>query len=86
MTILEHEFSVELKSKQHVSNMSISDKTYERVLFEGNLGALKGLQLEDGDVLEFTGENGIFRISLTIEQLQDALHRFKRSNQEKKEC
>lgn len=70
---LEHTFSVEMKSKKFVKNISISDEAHERVLFEGNLGKLLELALVEGDVLEFIGVNGVLRVGLTGEQLQQAI-------------
>lgn len=67
---LEHVFSVEMKSKRYVKNISISDEAHDRVLFEGNLGKLLDASYVEGDVVELTGVNGVLRINLTYEQLQ----------------
>jgi hypothetical protein len=66
-----HAFSVEMKSKHHVKNISISDEAHDRVLFEGNLGELLELSLE-GNVLELVGVNGVLRVGLTKKQLMKA--------------
>jgi len=71
--ILEHTFSVEMKSKKHVKSISISDEAHDRVLFEGNLGELLELSFVEGDVLEFVGVNGVLRVAVTEEQLRKAL-------------
>ena len=55
---MEHVFSIEMKSKQYVKNISISNEAHDRVLFEGNLGRLLGISLVEGDVLELIGING----------------------------
>jgi hypothetical protein len=68
-------FSVEITSKRHVKTISLSDEAHERVLFEGDLGELRELSLVEGDVLEFTGVNGILRINVAEEQLHQALTR-----------
>jgi len=70
---VEHVFSVEMNSKKHVKTVSISDETFDRVLFEGNLGELVELSVVEGDILELLGVNGVLRVSLTGEQLQQAL-------------
>ena len=70
---MEHVFSIEMNSKKHVKSVSISDETYDRVLFEGNLGKLMELSIVEGDILELVGVNGVLRVSLTGEQLQQAL-------------
>jgi hypothetical protein len=70
---VDHVFTVEIWSKKHVKSISISDEAPDRVLFEGNLGALLELSLVEGDVFEVIGANGVLRISLTREQLQETI-------------
>ena len=70
---MEHVFSIEMKSKQYVKNISISNEAHDRVLFEGNLGRLLGISLVEGDVLELIGINGVLRINLTKEQLLESI-------------
>ena len=38
-------FSVEMASKKHLANVSISDKSYDRVLIEGFLGKLTEIEI-----------------------------------------
>jgi len=71
--VLEHTFSVEMRSKRHVKSISISDEAHDRVLFEGNLGELLELSFEEGNVLEFVGVNGVLRVAVTEGQLRKAL-------------
>ena len=78
--MVEHSFSVEMRSKRFVKSISISDEAHDRVLFEGNLGELVELSLAEGDVLEFIGVNGIFRIGITEEQLLNALTKIRKSS------
>ena len=70
---LDHVFSIEMKSKQYVKNISISNETHDRVLFEGNLGKLLEISLVEGDVLELIGTNGVLRVNLTKEQLLESI-------------
>ena len=70
---LEHAFSIEMKSKRYVKNISISDEAHDRVLFEGNLGKLLNISLVEGDILELIGVNGVLRISLTRKQLEEII-------------
>ncbi len=72
---MKYAFSIEMKSKNHVKNISISDEAHDRVLFEGNLGELVELSLVEGDVLEIVGVHGILRVGIKTEQLQKALKR-----------
>ena len=70
---MEHSFSIEMKSKKHVRNISVSNESHERVLFEGFLGELEDLSMVDGAVLEVKGTNGVLRIDLTEEDLRKIL-------------
>ena len=70
---LKHEFSIEMKSKKYVKNITISDRTHDRVVFEGDLGEFESLTLVDDYVLEFIGANGVLRLAVTEQQLQNAL-------------
>jgi len=67
----EHSFSIQLSSKEHVKNVSLSDD--KEVLFEGYLGELESLGLIEGAVLEIKGVNGVLRIDLTQSQLANLL-------------
>jgi hypothetical protein len=73
MRDLRYTFSVDLKSKKHVKNISISDEAYDRVLFEGDLGCLVSLSLLDGRMLELEGENGVLRTTMSEDLLQRVL-------------
>ena len=70
---IEHTFTVELKSKENVKNISISDQTHDLVLFEGNLGELLELSFVEGDVLEFVGVYGVLRVAVSMKKLEKAL-------------
>lgn len=70
---MKHSFSIEIKSKKYVKNISISDEDYNRVLFEGYLGELKGLSHTEGRMLEIKGTHGVLRIDLS----EDELHSIK---------
>ena len=67
-----HSFSVLLKSKDHVKNVSLSDET--EVLFEGYLGELKSIGIIEEAVLEIKGSNGGLRVDLTLDQLKQFLN------------
>jgi len=70
---LEHAFSIEFKNRRPVKYIFVSDEAHERVLFEGSLGKLLGMSLVEGDVIELTGVNGVLRISLTREQIEETI-------------
>jgi hypothetical protein len=62
-------FSVELASKKHLVNVSISDKSYDRVLFEGFLGKLTEIEMIEDSLLEFKGVNGVIRVDMCKDEL-----------------
>jgi len=70
---VKHAFSIEIKSKKYVKNISISDEAHDRVLFEGDLGELLEISIMEGNVLELVGANGVLRVGLTEEQLRKAI-------------
>ena len=63
----EHSFSIQLKNKEYVKNVSLCDDT--EVLFEGYLGELESLGMIEEAILEIKGINGVLRIDLTQSQL-----------------
>ncbi len=73
----EHSFSVQLKSKDHVTNISMSEKSGEAVLLEGVLGELEGLEILEETVLRIAGTNGTLMIDLTEDELRDMLSKKK---------
>ena len=66
-------FSVEMASKKHLVNVSISDKSYDRVLIEGFLGKLTEIEMIEDSLLEFKGTNGVLRIDMSKEELWQKL-------------
>ncbi len=67
----ENSFSVELKSRNHVKSISLSDDRRESVLFEGVLGRLKELGIREGAVLLIKGANGSLRVDLPPGDLRE---------------
>ena len=66
-------FSVELKSKEHVKNLSLSDEGRERVLVEGVLGELEELDIVEEAVFQLKGANGNLTLDLTEEEISRML-------------
>ena len=64
---------VELKSKNHVQSISISDESHDRVLFEGDLGKLLHVSIIESRALELIGENGVVRVEIDEDVLQRVL-------------
>jgi len=70
-----HMFSTELKSNKYVKSLSLFSDSQEGVLIEGFLGDLKRLGFSDGIMLEIEGTNGVLRVDLSEEELEELLPR-----------
>ena len=66
-------FSVEIESKKHLTNVSISNKPHERVLIEGFLGEFSEIEMIENALLKFKGVNGVLRIDLNKDELEQML-------------
>ena len=73
---IERGVSVEMKRREHVKSMMFSDSGYS-VLFEGNLGRILDLSMADHSVLELRGENGILRVDLSLNELEELVSRIR---------
>ncbi len=58
-------FSVELKSKASLKNVTLSDRSLENVLLEGTLGQLQHATFAEDLILEVVGDKGVLRINLS---------------------
>ncbi|MCW3989537.1 MAG: hypothetical protein NWE88_05620 [Candidatus Bathyarchaeota archaeon] len=65
----EHSFSIELKSKNHIKNITLTN----RILIEGSLGKLEEITLIEGRVLELKGANGTLRLDICEDELMQLL-------------
>ena len=63
-------FSVELKSKVNLKNVTVRESGLENVLVEGTLGKLQHAEFADGVVLEVFGDKGVLRVNLTIDDIK----------------
>lgn len=70
---VEHLFSVELKSKEYIKRVAMSNDAEEKVLIEGFLGELEELSFIEGVMLEMKGVNGILRLDLSEEKFRKLL-------------
>jgi hypothetical protein len=71
--VTERFFSVELKSKVSLKNVTLSNGSRENVLIEGTIGELRSAGFADGVVLEIVGDKGVLRINLTIDDIKKRL-------------
>ena len=62
-----------MASKSHIDKISISNKSKAEVMFEGELGGIIQIEFIEGIILQITGENGVFRIDLTENELYHSL-------------
>ena len=74
----EHGFSVELKSKEYVRRVSVSDNPRDAVIFEGFLGEIEEMSMVEEVILEIRAANGTLRIDLSEDELRKALARKKK--------
>ena len=77
-----HAFSIELKSKEFLRNVMISNRTGETVLVEGFLGKLEELSLIESAMLELRGSNGILRIDIKEDELKKLFNRLAHNRKE----
>lgn len=60
----ERVFSVELKSKRNLKNVTLNNGSNDSVLIEGTIGELVQATFAEGVVLEVVGKNGVLRLDL----------------------
>ena len=58
----ERVFSIELTSKNHLKNVTLTNGTNESVLVEGTIGTLLHATFEEDLILEVTGTKGTLRL------------------------
>jgi hypothetical protein len=65
----ERVFSVELKSKRNLKNVTLTNGNSDSVLVEGTLGELVQATFAEGVILEVVGKNGVLRIDLGEDEI-----------------
>jgi len=68
-------FSVELKSKAYLKNVTLTNGSRDSVLLEGTIGELTQATFAEGIILEVAGTKGTLRINLKEEELRKALQK-----------
>ena len=63
-------FSVELKSKRDLKNITFENGSSDSVLVEGIIGELVHATFPEGIILEVVGKNGILRIDLREDEIK----------------
>ena len=65
----ERVFSVELKSKQNLKSITVTNGASDSVFLEGNIGELVQARFAEGIILEVVGKNGVLRVDLCEEEI-----------------
>jgi hypothetical protein len=63
-------FSVELKSKTSLKNVTMTNGSSDSVLVEGTIGELVQAAFVEDVILEVVGEKGVLRINLEEKELK----------------
>jgi hypothetical protein len=63
-------FSIELKSKTSLKNVTLTNGSRDSVLVEGTIGELLQATFAEGIILEIVGKKGILRINLKEKELR----------------
>jgi hypothetical protein len=63
-------FSVELKSKVNLKNITLTNGGHENVLVEGTIGELQSAGFAEGIILEIVGDKGVLRINLSQNEIK----------------
>lgn len=71
-------FSVELKSKTNLKNVTLTNNGPETVLVEGTIGTLQHAGFADALILEVVGDKGVLRINLCQEDIKIAVQEAKK--------
>ena len=58
-------FSIELKSKAHLKNVTLTNGSTDSALLEGTLGELIQASFAEDEILEVVGNKGVLRINLS---------------------
>ena len=66
----ERVFSVELKSKRNLKNVTLTNGSSDSVLVEGTIGELVQATFVEGIILEVVGKKGILRIDLGEDEIK----------------
>jgi hypothetical protein len=66
-------FSIELKSKANLKNVTLTNGSRGSVLVEGTIGELVQATFAEGIILEIAGKKGTLRINLKEKELRKAL-------------
>jgi hypothetical protein len=70
MNSKERVFSVELKSRVNLKNVTLTNGSNDKVLVEGTIGKLVQATFAEGVILEVIGTKGVLRIDLRDSEIK----------------
>jgi len=70
---MRHSFSVEMKSKTHLHQVSIPKGDHGEVLLEGELGEISEIEFVEGRVMVVRGSCGVLRLDVCEERFNELL-------------
>lgn len=71
-TLDERSFSIELKTKQNLKNVTLNSSPAENVLIEGTIGKLENAGFVSEDILEIVGSTGTLRVNIAKQEITGA--------------
>jgi hypothetical protein len=66
----ERSFSLELKSKGYLKNITLNNESREKAIVEGTIGELEYAEFVDDLILEVLGSKGILRIDIKQNEIR----------------
>ena len=66
----ERSFSIELKSKNYLKNVTLTNRSHDSVLLEGAIGELVQATFVEAVILEVVGKKGVLRINLREDEIK----------------
>ena len=66
----ERSFSVELKSKVNLKNITLNNDSRENAVIEGTIGKLEHAEFVEDAVLEVLGKKGVLRIDISEDEIK----------------
>ena len=69
-TVKDRGFTVELKSKRNLKNLTLTNGNSDNVLLEGTIGEFVQATFTEGIILEVIGKKGILRIDLEEHEIK----------------
>ncbi len=70
MEATERFFSVELKSKADLKNITLTNGSRDGAIVEGTIGELVRATFAEGEILEIVGKKGVLRINMRDDEVR----------------